>query len=464
MKRPAIAFALLASIAARSGAQNSASSTIVAGEMGRRADSVMTAAERAGFSGAVRLSMGGATVLEKGYGLADRSAGLPFTPQTLVQIGSNTKDFTAVAILQLQEQGQLRLSDSIGKFFPEWPADKRGVTIKQVLEHRAGLPNFVGTGGDFEPIDRDAFLTALMKAPLLSVPGTAQRYSNAGYSLLAAIIEKLSGTSYDSYVNDHILAPVGMHHTGFALWSYDPRLLAHGYRGDTDIGTILGHPHPADGPYWNLRGNGGMSSTLDDMHAFYQALFTTSILLQPATRALRFDANAPIALAGSDGVSFFLYQRFPVAGVEMIIASNHSITPVPAVSNAVLKSIGLAVDDDASAPRATLGAAPPAVAALLRSFVDVINSGDSARIRSFVADNFAGTPGSPDANTRTAQLVKVHTNLGAIVISAIGQVSPGVMQVVGKAANGDRVTFRIEIDDSTGVPRIKSIGLSAVSS
>lgn len=74
---------------------------------------------------------------------------------------------------------------------------------------------------------------------------------------------------------------------------------------------MLSKPHGSDGPWWNLRGNGGMLSTVADMHAFYKALFETDKLLKPATRALRFDPNEPVALAGSDLVNFFIYERDP---------------------------------------------------------------------------------------------------------------------------------------------------------
>ena len=98
--------------------------------LSQRTDSVMKAAERAGFSGVVRIEKGGSLVLEKGYGLAIRPS-VRFTPQTVVQIGSNTKDFTAVAILQLQEAGKLSQGDSLAKYFPNAPADKRNITIAQ---------------------------------------------------------------------------------------------------------------------------------------------------------------------------------------------------------------------------------------------------------------------------------------------------------------------------------------------
>ena len=133
-------------------------------------DSAMKVAERAGFSGVVRIEREGSTLLEKGYGLANREQKIPFTAATVVQIGSNTKDFTAVAILQLQERGKLTMGDSLVRYFPGAPADKRAITIGQLMNHRAGFP--IGVRGDFEPLERVSFIERAMKTPLRFAPGT----------------------------------------------------------------------------------------------------------------------------------------------------------------------------------------------------------------------------------------------------------------------------------------------------
>ena len=121
-------------VANLSGAQNLTAS----------ADSVMKAAEKDGFSGVVRLEKDGRVVLEKGYGLAIRKPAVRFTPSTVVQIGSNTKDFTAVAILQLQERGRLSIHDPLGKFFPSAPADNSGdskTLLAFITDHFANGPS-----------------------------------------------------------------------------------------------------------------------------------------------------------------------------------------------------------------------------------------------------------------------------------------------------------------------------------
>ena len=285
-----------------------------------RLDSALRALEAKGFSGVVRVDRAGATIFERGYGLANRETKTPFSPTSVVQIGSNTKDFTVVALLQLHERGKLSIRDSLAKFFPNAPADKRNITLWQLVQHTAGFP--IGLGGDFEPLSRQAFVDAAMARPLLFTPGTREQYSNTGFAILAAVIEKVSGATYDEFVRDNILKPLGLKDTGLLLPGFDQKRLAHGYRGGADQGTMITKPHATDGPYWNLRGNGGMLSTVGDMHAFYTALFETDKLLRPATRDLRFNANEPIGLAGSDLVNFFLYERLPGRRIEFIVTSN----------------------------------------------------------------------------------------------------------------------------------------------
>ena len=332
MFRQMAAFASLVAVftAAPLAAQNDA-------VLGARLDSALRTLQLRGFSGVVRVDRGGKTAFARGYGLANRAANTPFTPETVVQIGSNTKDFTAVALLQLHERERLSIRDSLYKFFPSAPADKRNITLWQLANHVAGFP--IGLGGDFDDVSRDQFIDMAMKRPLLFEPGTREQYSNAGFSLLAAVIELVSGKTYDEYVRDNVLVPLGLTYTGFLLPHFQPGQLAHGYRAGEDMGDILCRPHASDGPNWNPRGNGGMLSTVGDMAAFYRALFQTNTLLKPETRALRFNPDEPTGLAGSDLVSSFLYERFPAARSEIIIATNTAemrLAPLRSVVSAVL--------------------------------------------------------------------------------------------------------------------------------
>lgn len=313
---------------------------VAAAQGSARVDSVLTALAQEGMAGVVRIERNGQVIFEKAYGLADRAHGIPLTPGTVVQIGSNTKDITTVAILELVEAGRLTLTDSLGRFFPAVPADKRGITITHLLDHTAGLPAAVGD--DFEPLEREAFIARALRTPLLAAPGTREVYSNTGFSILAAIIEQRSGMPYEAFIRTNVLQPIGLDHTGLVLPRFDSLTVAHGYRADgTDNGTMLSKPHAPDGSWWNLRGNGGLLSTVGEMAKFYRALLDGDRLLKPATRALRFNPLEPMGLAGSDGVSSFDYERFPRLGVVVLLATTTESVPMPRVRRAVLRALGL---------------------------------------------------------------------------------------------------------------------------
>lgn len=434
-------------------------------DIAARADSVLKEAESRGFSGVVRVRKDGRVVLEKGYGLANRAKQIAFTPSTVVQIGSNTKDFTAIAILQLKERGLLDLSDPLSKFFPSAPADKRGITVQQLLDHRAGFP--IGLGPDFDQVTRQQLIDAAMDFQLLFTPGARENYSNTGYALLAAIIEQLSGKSYDEYVRDNILQPLGLKNTGFHLPGFSEDRLAHGYRSNgEDVATTVLRPHAADGPFWNLRGNGGMLSTVSDMSTFYDALFETDKLLKPETRALRFNPREPVALAGSDLVSSFLYERDPGARLEIIIASNTPQGRPPALRAAIASIMGLESiggEREVTGPGADDGPLngsppPPAIEAIIRELVTAINTGDRSAIRTFIAARFDTSDGQPTVDERLDRLAPVSGNLGKIEI--LGMIAPerGPVRVRVRTAIEGPATLTIDID-RVAPHRIRRLGI-----
>ena len=220
--------------------------------------------ERLGFCGVVLIAEGTDTLLARGYGFADRERGTRWSPTTISTVGSITKQFTGAAILALAEEGKLAVGDPITRFFSDVPADKRGITIHQLLTHSSGIVDLEGLE-DAAPIGREEFVRKAMAQPLAFSPGTGYSYSNAGYSLLGAIMEQLSGRSWEQYVRDRFLLPAGMRDTGYILAGWNASRLAQGYRGTERWGTILERPMAKDGPYWVLRANGGVHSTVLDM-------------------------------------------------------------------------------------------------------------------------------------------------------------------------------------------------------
>ena len=150
-----------------------------------------------GFSGLALVEKDSNTLLKEAYGLADIEAGRAFTFDTVFDTGSVTKQFTAAAILTLQQQGLLSVHDSLQRFFPQVPADKAAITLHQLLTHSSGLLANL-SGGDYSVVSRQQFLQRLFASELQSVTGTQFSYSNAGYGLLGLVIEQVSGQSYES--------------------------------------------------------------------------------------------------------------------------------------------------------------------------------------------------------------------------------------------------------------------------
>lgn len=252
----------------------------VEGPLGRKLDEYMTKKAETGFSGVLLVAKDGNVVIAKGYGLANREKRIPFTSETVIDIGSITKQFTGAAIAGLEAQGKLSVNDALAKYFEDVPDDKAQITLFHLLTHSAGLKS--DFGGDYEPATREWIAQQALQSKLLFTPGEGHRYSNSGFSLLAAVIEKVSGQSYEAYLSKQIWLPAGMHHTGNRLVQWPDETVAHGYRSATDWGTPLDKKWAEDGPYWNLRGNGGVLSTVWDLYRWHQALLSDRVLSKEA--------------------------------------------------------------------------------------------------------------------------------------------------------------------------------------
>lgn len=226
------------------------------------------------FSGVALVRHQGRTLLHEAAGVASRAASREVVVGTPFDIGSVTKQFTAAGVLKLVEQRALALDDTLADFFDEVPNDKADITVHQLLTHTAGLPDAVGD--DDEAVGREEYLERVFQRELFYEPGTVHYYSNAGYSLLAAIIEQVTGQAYEVFLHEALFEPAGMRHTGYLLpaWEEPPAV---GYRGRR-IDAPLRRPHDDSGYTWNLRGNGGMLSTAEDMQRWHDALGTGEVL------------------------------------------------------------------------------------------------------------------------------------------------------------------------------------------
>ncbi|HEX5956165.1 MAG TPA: serine hydrolase domain-containing protein [Solirubrobacterales bacterium] len=221
----------------------------------------------------------------QGFGMVDHEANVAATCDTVYDVMSMTKQFTAAAILKLEMTGRLETSDAISNYVGPVPADKREVTLHQLLTHTSGLIDALGD--DYDRLTREEMLAAALKSELRSRPGTEYHYSNVGYSVLAAIVEKVSGIGYEEFLARHLFGPAGMTQTGYVLPEWDPDQVAVEYdpRGESR-GKPSQHPWADDGPYWNLRGNGGLLSTARDMFRWHLALQGDEILDQRAKEKL----------------------------------------------------------------------------------------------------------------------------------------------------------------------------------
>jgi CubicO group peptidase (beta-lactamase class C family) len=256
-------------------------------DIGAKADSFLQAYERLGwFSGVALVVKDGRILFRRAYGKADASKGTDIQPGTRFSIGSITKQFTAVAILQLRERGKLGLDDPISKWFPQLPSAD-SITVRELLNQTSGLPDLLWFDEAessvifHSPKPLDELLRVLRTKPLGFAPGTKYEYSNTNYALLGAIIEaesaKDKGGSWEEYVQRNLLDKAGMKETGvFRPKNADERF-AKGYGFDRDA-----HLQELDSPdHSALPGYGSLYSTADDLYRWDRALYYDGKLLGP---------------------------------------------------------------------------------------------------------------------------------------------------------------------------------------
>jgi CubicO group peptidase (beta-lactamase class C family) len=253
-------------------------------------DSYLESSVTFGFSGVVLVSRKGETILSKGYGWADRENKIPNSPSTVFNIGSVTKQFTASAILKLVEQGKIKTSDKISSYFIQTPIDKRDITIHQLLTHTSGISNRTG-GFRYNEASKEQFLKEFFESELQSIPGTKHQYANANYIMLTAILELVSGQTYNSFLNDYLFEPSQMKSTGYKSINFNTERLAHGYyynRTDekwADWGTTQQHL-PYNGNHWYSIGKGDIHSTVEDLYKWHVAL-KDNVVLTSKIKALQ---------------------------------------------------------------------------------------------------------------------------------------------------------------------------------
>jgi CubicO group peptidase (beta-lactamase class C family) len=258
----------------------------------------------------VQLVQHGKQVYSAALGVADLTSKQPLQTTDIFQIGSVSKQFTAAAILLLEQQQKLRLDDTLGKFIQGLPADYAAVTLKDVLSHTAGLPNYTQNPQTMvlaqQKAELDVVVQQLVKDPVQSKAGQLFAYSNTGYVLLGKVIEVVSGSSYSDYLQQHIFQPLGMKHS-FVV-------------GDkTSAATVMGYssqqgaqgdqtPRQVDRSW--ISAAGAIASTLSDMALWQQGLMSGKLLSKSQYQQM----ITPATLANGDKVPYGLgFHIYPIA-------------------------------------------------------------------------------------------------------------------------------------------------------
>lgn len=295
------------------------------------------------FSGAVLVAKDGKPVFRKGFGLANREWNIPNDPTTKFRIGSITKQFTATAILQLQEAGKLSVDDLASKYYPDMPSAWAGVTIKHLLTHTSGIPSYTNIPHFFEAESRrdrtpDEIIKLTADKPLDFAPGSKFAYDNSGYILLGYIIEKVSGETYADYIQHHIFDPLGMTSSGYDVSTTVIAKRAAGY-SRTKAGLI-------NTPFLSMTepfAAGSLYSTVDDLLIWDQAL-SAGKLLSPASYQVMFtdyghhygfgwfidDKFGHQHIWHEGGINGFVteFSRYPKDKLTVVVFSNQDGLPV----------------------------------------------------------------------------------------------------------------------------------------
>jgi len=283
----------------------------------------------------------GKVVKSRAYGLANVELGAPARTDSVFEIGSVSKQFTATALLMLVDEGRLSLDDRIDKFIADLPEDWRPVTLRQLLQHTSGIPDMEAIFGyeSYRNIYTPRQIIDIANShPMDFKPGEGWSYSNTGYYLAAMVLEKVSGKTYGQFLRERIFQPLGMTHTRES----DPTQIipnrAAGYRVlDSGIWEVRDPMQPTA-----CLGAGTLVSTLEDM-AKWDAAITQHRFLKPETQQLMFTEGRTTKGPTGYGMGWFIspwrgnpsyehsggtagfscdYRRFPQAGVSAMVFTN----------------------------------------------------------------------------------------------------------------------------------------------
>ncbi|WP_299335946.1 serine hydrolase [uncultured Psychroserpens sp.] len=251
------------------------------------------------FTGVVLVTQNDDILFNKAYGRKNSQANGFNDINTVFDMGSITKQFTAAGILKLEMQNELSVDDNLSNYFDNVPNDKENITIHQLLTHSSGLLN--GIGGDYETITEEEFLDQVFDSELIDPVGERFNYSNVGYSLLGLIIEKASGMDYETFLNVEIFEPSNMYHTGYVIPDWQEDEVANGYLNGVENNKPNEENWNENGPYLNLKGNGGILTRANDMLLWSQSIMNNTVLDEATTSKYLFPHFQPTNIYDSYG-------------------------------------------------------------------------------------------------------------------------------------------------------------------
>lgn len=231
---------------------------------------------------AVLVAKGGKIIYKKAFGMANLELNVPMQVDNVFWIASIGKQFTAVAILQLMEQGKLNLQDEITKFIPDYPTQGNKITIEHLLTHTSGIHNFSGMEDPEKKLALDCtpneVIDFFKNLPMRFSPGTKWEYSNSGYFLLGYIIEKITGKTYAEYIEENFFKPLGMSNS---LYANDRRIIKNRVASYSQGENGFENSKPLN--ITHVFSAGAIQSTLEDFFKWHQAVHTYKLLRKEIT-------------------------------------------------------------------------------------------------------------------------------------------------------------------------------------
>lgn len=239
-----------------------------------------------GTGAAALVAVGGKVIYKKAFGKANLELNVDMSVNSVFEIGSISKQFTAVSILMLAEQGKLNLDDEITKYIKNYPTHGHKITIHHLLSHTSGMGSFTASDEwyDNRNLDwtKERYFNLFKKLPMHSAPGEKYLYSNTGYVLLGAIIEEVSNKTYPEFINDHIFVPLGMKNSFYISKTRITPNLASGYDNPKDfIDKDFNENETVKGEIISLPkfdGGGSILSTVDDLFLWNRAIRNNKLI------------------------------------------------------------------------------------------------------------------------------------------------------------------------------------------